>query len=216
MMTLVNMDGDGLLILPTHRLVHGLADCRAEVLTQKLQAVGAVVKTLPLDPRNPESLLAALAAAPSGEAFTSFVAVLREASGAACVLQITLDGGARKIALPERTERRRQLDMAVLHEGIFAGMLGIDAAAVQAGQHVRYQRDAMEAIAAVLRGEAQAAFLVNPVTMEQLRENTFAGEVMPQKSTDFYPKLLSGLAIYAMDEAAAAQPQGDALQESGS
>jgi uncharacterized protein (DUF1015 family) len=40
---------------------------------------------------------------------------------------------------------------------------------------------------------------MNPVTMEQLREVAFAGEVMPQKSTDFYPKLLSGLAIYALD-----------------
>ena len=52
----------------------------------------------------------------------------------------------------------------------------------------------------MLGGEAQVAFLVNPVTMTQLRENTFAGEVMPQKSTDFYPKMLSGLTIYALDE----------------
>jgi uncharacterized protein (DUF1015 family) len=51
----------------------------------------------------------------------------------------------------------------------------------------------------VARGEADVVFLTNPVTMEQLREVAFAGSVMPQKSTDFYPKLLSGLTIYALE-----------------
>ena len=51
----------------------------------------------------------------------------------------------------------------------------------------------------VRKGEADVAFLTNPVTMEQLKEVAFAGEVMPQKSTDFFPKLLSGLAIYALE-----------------
>jgi len=56
-----------------------------------------------------------------------------------------------------------------------------------------------DAVDQVRKGEADVAFLTNPVTMEQLREVAFAGEVMPQKSTDFFPKLLSGLAIYALD-----------------
>jgi uncharacterized protein (DUF1015 family) len=90
--------------------------------------------------------------------------------------------------------------MVLLHEGIFAPLLQIDPADVQAGKYVRYNREAAEAISAVQNGEAQLAFLVRPVTLDQLRENTFAGEVMPQKSTDFYPKLLSGLTIYALDE----------------
>ena len=50
-----------------------------------------------------------------------------------------------------------------------------------------------------MRGQADVAFLTNPITLGQLREVAFAGDVMPQKSTDFYPKLLSGLAIYALD-----------------
>ena len=60
-------------------------------------------------------------------------------------------------------------------------------------------RDAGEAVDLVRRGEADVTFLTNPVSMEQLREVAFAGDVMPQKSTDFFPKLLSGLAIYALD-----------------
>jgi uncharacterized protein (DUF1015 family) len=51
----------------------------------------------------------------------------------------------------------------------------------------------------VRRGEANVTFLTNPVSMEQLREVAFAGDVMPQKSTDFFPKLMSGLTIYSLD-----------------
>ena len=123
------------------------------------------------------------------------------------VWSLTLDRQTRNRVLADLPERKRQMDMVVLHEGIFARVLGITAESVQAGEHVRYQRDLAEAVAPVLRGEAQLAFLVNPVTLDQLRENTFAGEVMPQKSTDFYPKLLSGLTIYALDDAAGASGQ---------
>jgi uncharacterized protein (DUF1015 family) len=65
--------------------------------------------------------------------------------------------------------------------------------------NVRYLRDAAEAVEQVRRGEADIVFLTNPVTLEQIKEAAFGGSVMPQKSTDFYPKLLSGLAIYALD-----------------
>jgi uncharacterized protein (DUF1015 family) len=62
---------------------------------------------------------------------------------------------------------------------------------------VKYERDAFEAISLVRQG-ANVAFLMNPARIEQVREIAFAGEVLPQKSTDFYPKLLSGLTIYAL------------------
>jgi uncharacterized protein (DUF1015 family) len=60
-------------------------------------------------------------------------------------------------------------------------------------------REASDALQQVRAGDADIAFLMNPVTLDQLREVAFAGDVMPQKSTDFYPKLLSGLTIYALD-----------------
>jgi uncharacterized protein (DUF1015 family) len=65
--------------------------------------------------------------------------------------------------------------------------------------NIRYLRDAAEAVDQTRRGEADVTFLTNAVSMEQLREVAFAGDVMPQKSTDFFPKLLSGLTIYALD-----------------
>jgi len=69
-------------------------------------------------------------------------------------------------------------------------------------QNISYARDVAEALSRV-RGtdgsRANIAFLMNPCRMSQVRDIAFAGEVMPQKSTDFYPKLLSGLTVYALD-----------------
>ncbi len=202
MMTLVNMDGgppdkNGLHILPTHRVVHGLAQFAGDAFAARAARMFTTVQPLALAPRNTEALTAALAhaTAEAGPDATVMLAVMADR-----VLALTMNHAARARALPETSERRRQLDMVVLHEAVFAKLLGISAEAVQAGEHVAYQREAAEAVAPVLHGEAQIAFLVNPVTLAQLRENTFAGEVLPQKSTDFYPKLLSGLTIYALDE----------------
>jgi len=78
-------------------------------------------------------------------------------------------------------------------------VLKISEEAIRNQQNVSYFREAAEALAQVRDGKAQIAFLMNPVRMEQVRDIAFAGEVLPQKSTDFYPKLLSGLTIYALD-----------------
>ena len=107
--------------------------------------------------------------------------------------------GAVADALKGVSARQRQLDVVQLHALVLEKLLGISQEAIRDQTHLRYLRDAGEAADQVTRGEANVAFLMNPVTMEQLREVAFAGEVMPQKSTDFYPKLLSGLAIYALD-----------------
>jgi uncharacterized protein (DUF1015 family) len=66
-------------------------------------------------------------------------------------------------------------------------------------QNLSYLRDASEAIEQVRQGKANLTFLINPCRVQQVRDIAFAGEVMPQKSTDFYPKLLSGLTAYALD-----------------
>ncbi len=196
MMTLVNMDGEGLQILPTHRVVHGLTGFNAQRFAEQAREMFSGVRRLETDARDTSAVLKALAdttqgAGPGG---TAMLAVTGDG-----VLALSMGKDARDRALPGVGERRRQLDMTVLHEAVLDRLLGVSAEAVRAGEHVRYVREAGEAIASVGRGEAQVAFLVNPVTLAQLRENTFAGEVMPQKSTDFYPKLLSGLAIYALD-----------------
>jgi uncharacterized protein (DUF1015 family) len=102
-------------------------------------------------------------------------------------------------ALAHLPERQRQLDLSHLHSIVLDRLLGLNEEKVREQTNLRYLRDAAEAVDQVRRGEADVTFLTNPVSMEQLREVAFAGDVMPQKSTDFFPKLLSGLTIYALD-----------------
>ncbi len=125
---------------------------------------------------------------------TAFVAVTRTAA-----LLLRAKPEAMAAALAGLPERQRQLDLTQLHSIVLDRLLGLDAEKVREQTNLRYLRDAQEAVEQVRKGEADVAFLTNPVTMEQLKEVAFAGEVMPQKSTDFFPKLLSGLAIYALE-----------------
>jgi uncharacterized protein (DUF1015 family) len=187
MMTFVNMDSDGLVILPTHRVVHGLTSFFA---TAFLRAAEAYFEVKPLPPFEAASFIEEL----SRETGTAFVAVT---VAGAFLLRAKPDVLAETLA--DLPERQRQLDLTQLHSVVFERLLGLDAEKVREQTNLRYLRDAQEAVEQVRGGEADIAFLTKPVTMEQLKEVAFAGEVMPQKSTDFFPKLLSGLAIYALD-----------------
>jgi uncharacterized protein (DUF1015 family) len=187
MMTFVNMDSDGLVVLPTHRVVHSLEgfDPAAFALTAE---EFFTVKALP------DADAASCMETLGKQKGTAFVAVTR--AGA-----FLLNSKPEPIAaaLADMPERQRQLDLSHLHSIVLDRLLGLDAEKVRDQTNLRYLRDAGEAVDQVRRGEADVTFLTNPVSMEQLREVAFAGDVMPQKSTDFFPKLLSGLAIYALD-----------------
>jgi uncharacterized protein (DUF1015 family) len=86
-----------------------------------------------------------------------------------------------------------------LHKCLLEGSLGLSEEAIRNQTNVTYIREAGEAMKLVRDGKADVAFLMNAARMSQVRDIAFAGEVLPQKSTDFYPKLLSGLAIYALE-----------------
>ena len=192
MMTFVNMDSDGLVILPTHRVVHSLQSAGQD----KFDPVAfsfAAMEFFTVD---------ALAEADAA----SYLELLGRQEGTAFIA-ISESGPLLLRAKPEAVagalaglpERQRQLDLSQLHTIILDRLLGLDAEKVREQTNIRYLRDAAEAVDQVRRGDANLAFLTKPVSMEQLREVAFAGDVMPQKSTDFFPKLLSGLAIYALD-----------------
>ncbi len=101
--------------------------------------------------------------------------------------------------LPDVSEAQRGLDVVLLHRLILERGLGINAEAVAAEENVGYEREMDAALASVDNGKAQLAFLLNPVRVEQVTKIALGGDVLPQKSTDFYPKLLSGIAIYRID-----------------
>jgi uncharacterized protein (DUF1015 family) len=89
--------------------------------------------------------------------------------------------------------------VVLLHRLLLEKGLGITPADVVAERNITYERDMDSALAAVDEGRAQVCFLLNAVSVEQVMEMALAGEVLPQKSTDFYPKLLSGLTLYRQD-----------------
>jgi uncharacterized protein (DUF1015 family) len=86
-----------------------------------------------------------------------------------------------------------------LHNCLLEGALHLSEESIRNQQNLSYLRDASEALEQVRKGAANVAFLMNPCPVPQVRDVAFAGEVMPQKSTDFYPKLLSGLTAHALD-----------------
>jgi len=113
---------------------------------------------------------------------------------------LTLRAGANLAQLlPNVLPLQRELDVVLLHEGILEPALGITPHAVTAGAHLTYEREAAAALDAVDNGRAQISFLLNPCDVEQVMKIATAGEVMPQKSTDFYPKLLSGITMYRVE-----------------
>ncbi len=187
MMSFVNMESDGLVILPMHRAVCGLDGFAPARLLEAASSYFDI-----------EGLPAGDAAAALGR--------LRGAAGsafAAVTVQgwylLTAKPAAVNAALQSIPPRLRQVDAVLLQSLVLEKSLGISPEAIQQGIHLRYLRDAGEATNQVARGEADVAFLMNPASLDQVREVAFAGDVMPQNSTDFYPSLPGGLVVYALD-----------------
>jgi uncharacterized protein (DUF1015 family) len=169
MMTFVNLHSPGLKILATHRLVSGLQ--------------AAALPELPdFDVTGIDSIERLKRA--------------WEASGDRTIIGAAI--GSRLFLLEDRAARGA-LDVKVLHERLLGEALGIGEEAVRDEKHLRYIRGLDRAVEEARAGAAQIAFLLKPTSIEQVAATSFAGGVMPQKSTDFYPKLLSGLTIYKLD-----------------
>jgi uncharacterized protein (DUF1015 family) len=189
MMTFIRMESRGLVILPTHRIVHGLLDFDRE---RMLEAARRFFDIQRIDMRT-ESRSATTLLEEAGERGTSFVAVIKQGP-----YLMRAKKRAVQDALSGISSQQRELDVIQLHKILLERVLGISEEAIRNQDHVRYERDAFEAISQVRQG-ANVAFLMNPARIEQVRDIAFSGEVLPQKSTDFYPKLLSGMTIYALE-----------------
>jgi uncharacterized protein (DUF1015 family) len=190
MMTFINMDGSGLLILPTHRVVHGLESFSPDELRDRARSYFSVEEVDPsIDANRALKILHA-----AGKAGTAVLGVTANRA----FLFDTPRPAAGEL-LKSLSLRQQSLDVVQLHKCLLEGVLAISEEAIRDQTNISYIRDAAEAMARVREGSANVAFLMNPVRMRQVRDIAFAGEVLPQKSTDFYPKLLSGLTIYALE-----------------
>jgi len=173
MMTFVNLHAPGLQILATHRLVSGVPGFDAGEFIRQA-AAGFEVAQIP----NLEALQRAWAQSPG-----------KTIIGAAI--------GSRLYSIEAR-DSAGHLDVTVLHERLLR-LLGIGEEAVREEHNLRYIRGLDAAVAEARAGAAQIAFLLKPVAAGEVARISFGGGVMPQKSTDFYPQLLSGLTIYRLE-----------------
>jgi uncharacterized protein (DUF1015 family) len=199
MATFVPMESSGLIVLPTHRVVHSLPGFEWEKFAgaarQFFEWEDAGSSASASDPAG--ALAARLEE--SGRARPTLLAYA--GPGRAALLSPRADAQLDAL-LPDLTEGLRRLDVVLLHRLVLERVLGIDRQAVREQKNLRYVREAEAAIVQVASGEAQVAFLMNPTPVAAVRDNALAGSVLPQKSTDFFPKLLSGLTIYWMDNPA--------------
>jgi len=183
LMAFFTLEAPGLTIFPNHRLVHGVRDFSLARLLEGARRWFDVA-ALP-DPAAFEPAPVRLAVVAGPEAFA-----------------LTLrPGAAASIAWPAGTSPAwRALAVSVLHEGVLRPLLDIDDAKLDARTHVDYTADAGEAVRWAREGRCQAAFLIAPTTPEELQAVVRGGEVLPQKSTHFYPKLLDGLVFHRLEE----------------
>jgi len=187
MMYLCSMNDPGLLVLPTHRILRGLSTFDAAGFIAALKEIFRV-RTLPASAAGRTELLASLASAHTPPRFGVVV------RGDRAIHEISLpDFAAIEHAAPELPSVVRQLDVTILDRLILRRILGLDAdSAARAGQ-LHYCHDAAETFTRVENGDEQLAFILGPPDLAQVQAVCLSGETMPQKSTYFYPKLLSGL-----------------------
>ena len=188
MMTLVNMDSPGLLILPTHRVVHSLAGFDVTTFMAAAEPYFAL-QELPAGSDLPSAMHALKAAGASG---TTLLAVTADRKF------LLRSKGNTASLLAEFSPRQQSLDVVQLHKVLLEQVMQLSEESIRNQENIHYYREAADAVAQVQAG-ANIAFLMNPCTVQQTRDIAFAGEVLPQKSTDFYPKLLTGFAIYAVE-----------------
>ncbi len=180
LMCLVALEDPGLTVFPTHRLVNGLDEARRDALAGELERDFEITE-VPLEQ---------LAPAPGdGPLQLGYFSAAEQRP-----LRLTLkDQAIADAALSDRSEAYRHLDTGVLETLLLKGALGYSDEDISHFNGLFYARDADEALRFVRSGEYDAAFLMRPTPVAQVREVAAAGENMPPKSTYFYPKLLTGL-----------------------
>jgi uncharacterized protein (DUF1015 family) len=201
MATIINAHSKGLTILPTHRVVRApgfdFEKFRRDLSPyfdwyaypfQNASERAASYAEFRKDLQSQDETRNAIGVypAPKGTSGSFYIFVLRKEADL-------------ETLLPDISPAQRGLDVILLHRLILEKGLGITAEAVAAEKNITYEREMDAAIAHVDRGEAQLACLLNAARMEQVSQIALGGDVMPQKSTDFYPKLLSGLTIFKVE-----------------
>ena len=186
MMILVDMENDGLVVFPTHRVIHSLENFDAEEMLGRCQNDFEISEKMPIS-KMQENL---------DNAYNNGQKAFAFYGGNGEFNLLTLKN--KKIMaeiLPDMSEASQNLDVSVLHNLVLERLFGIDKENMANQKNLTYMRDIEDAIAEVDEGRANCAFLINPTLVTEIRDVAAAGEKMPQKSTYFYPKIITGLVM---------------------
>ncbi len=196
MVTCFNSADQGTTILPSHRLVRDLPGFNSEHFLKEAE------QYFTIEPAGSSAeLWNKMKRGREEHVFGFYAGDARKC----CLLRLTEEGGVDPLMLAH-PEVYRHLDVSILHTLILDRLLGIDEKKLVTQSHIDYARDREACIRLVDEGRYQAAFFLNPTTVEQVQRVALLGERMPQKSTDFYPKLLTGLVFMKMAIAKPARP----------
>jgi len=188
MIALFNMESAAVKILPTHRGIRNLTDFDLSRLLSRLEPHFEVQRVVDLPELEREM-----------QGTGARIGLVAESNPTYYALRLREKMESDSTFMPGLTGPARQLDVNVLHEGVLSPFLGIGAQELASEQHVDYFRDRGELISRLGEGHYQLAFILNPTSLKQVHEISERGEKMPQKSTDFYPKLLTGLTLMKME-----------------
>lgn len=186
MMALIDLDDPGLLVLPTHRLLFGLDE---SVLKRLSEQMGRYFTVQTVEDTASDVIVQQLARA--GQEQPAFIISTPQQTS----LLLLNAAGREQMQTSEHSAAWNELDVAIAHRLIIEELLGLGAAEMAAGAHIRYTHDVNETLNTVRAGNAQVALLLNATRVRQVCEVAQADDQMPQKSTYFYPKLITGLVM---------------------
>jgi uncharacterized protein (DUF1015 family) len=198
MMTLFNTAGEGLTILPTHRVVTNVPNFSFTGFRAVL-ADAFDVRSYPFNgsadrPQAYEQFRRDLQRGREQRAIGAYAG-----DGAFYIFVLKKEANL-EVLLQGVSPAQRRLDIVLLHRLILERGLKITQDAVKTEKNITYEREMDTAIGDVDSGRAQICFLLNPVSVETVAEMAMGGEVLPQKSTDFFPKLMSGITMYRLKD----------------
>ena len=199
LMYLVSAQDPGLVILPTHRVIRQRPLLAGDSLRRALERYFRI-EVCSLDPGNPVMSLRIALAGIHRRRQDAVAFGLYAGDGELLVLELGDQTAVHDLIAAGHSPEYARLDVAILHGVVIERVLGIQATG-QADDAIQYTRDEGQALQAVAAGNAHLALFQNPPRVEQVQAVALAGERMPQKSTFFYPKVLSGLVINPLDPA---------------
>ncbi|HHV51092.1 MAG TPA: DUF1015 domain-containing protein [Clostridiales bacterium] len=190
MMVMVEMNHPGLVVFPTHRMVRGIGDFEPNRIISECEKYFDITRNIDISLMD-EAL---------SKAYDSNLHAFGFYTGGSSFTLLTLkDSSVMDSLLPKLSPASRTLDVTILHTLVLERLMGIDRENMANQRSLAYTRDIGEVLERVNNGEFQCGFVLNPTRVTEIRDVALAGEKMPQKSTYFYPKLITGLTMNKLD-----------------